>query len=225
MPSPLPSPPTITTTALTSTVATATLTTMLATTLATTLTTITVTNTTRTTTALSTSTLATAFVAASSVAPSSVATASTHTPHRRVPRPQVDYTIDSVIPELTGTFTQESRAAVIRMFGTTAEGNSVMVHVHGFFPYLYVRAPAGFTPAHCEAFRQTLAQRLKGQSQKEPLVNPVRARSPVHPPATLRAQPATLCPACKPARRRCSTCAWSRSSRSCTSSSATWATS
>ena len=166
-----------------------------------------------------------AFVAPSTVAPSSVATASTHTAHRRVPRPQVDYTIDSVIPELTGTFTQESRAAVIRMFGTTAEGNSVMVHVHGFFPYLYVRAPAGFTPAHCEAFRQTLAQRLKGQSQKEPLVNPVRARSPVHPPATLRAQPATLCPACKPARRRCSTCAWSRSSRSCTSSSATWATS
>jgi len=36
-----------------------------------------------------------------------------------------------------------------------------------------VRAPAGFTPAHCESFRQTLAQRLKGQSQKEPLVNPV----------------------------------------------------
>ena len=54
---------------------------------------------------------------------------------------------------------------------------------------------------------------------------PGAARSPVHPPATLRAQPATLCPACKPARRRCSTCAWSRSSRSCTSSSATWATS
>ena len=164
---------------------------MLATTLATTLTTITVTNTTRTTTALSTSTLATAFVAASSVAPSSVATASTHTPHRRVPRPQVDYTIDSVIPELTGTFTQESRAAVIRMFGTTAEGNSVMVHVHGFFPYLYVRAPAGFTPAHCEAFRQTLAQRLKGQSQKEPLVNPVRPAAPcTHlPPCVPSLQP------------------------------------
>lgn len=103
-----------------------------------------------------------------------------------VPRvPQVDYTIDSVIPELTGSFTQEARAAVLRMFGTTAAGNSVMVHVHGFFPYLYVRAPAGFTPAHCEAFRQTLAQRLKAGSQKEPLVNPVRTAAtctrPAHP--------------------------------------------
>ena len=97
----------------------------------------------------------------------------------------MDYTIDSVIPELTGSFTQEARAAVLRMFGTTAEGNSVMVHVHGFFPYLYVRAPAGFTPAHCEAFRQTLAQRLKAGSQKEPLVNPVRTAAtstrPAHP--------------------------------------------
>ena len=105
--------------------------------------------------------------------------------------PQVDYTIDSVIPELTGTFTQEARAAVIRMFGITKEGNSVMVHVHGFFPYLYVRAPTGFTPAHCEAFKQTLAQRLKGQSQKEPLVNPVRTAAPCTRPATPRAQPAT----------------------------------
>ena len=144
----------------------------------------------------------------------------------------MDYTIDSVIPELTGSFTQEARAAVLRMFGTTAEGNSVMVYVHGFFPYLYVRAPAGFTPAHCEAFRQTLAQRLKAGSQKEPLVNPVRtaatstqpahhapACTPVHPACT------PVHPACNRTRRRCSTCAWSRSSRSCTSSLATWATS
>ena len=103
----------------------------------------------------------------------------------------MDYTIDSVIPELTGSFTQEARAAVLRMFGTTAEGNSVMVHVHGFFPYLYVRAPAGFTPAHCEAFRQTLAQRLKAGSQKEPLVNPVRN-------AATRTRPAHHAPSLHP---------------------------
>ena len=103
----------------------------------------------------------------------------------------MDYTIDSVIPELTGSFTQEARAAVLRMFGTTAEGNSVMVYVHGFFPYLYVRAPAGFTPAHCEAFRQTLAQRLKAGSQKEPLVNPVRN-------AATRTRPAHHAPSLHP---------------------------
>lgn len=85
---------------------------------------------------------------------------------------------------MTGTFTQEARAAVIRMFGTTKEGNSVMVHVHGFFPYLYVRAPPSFTPAHCEAFRQTLSSRVKAQSSKEPLVNPVRSAASA--PATPR---------------------------------------
>ena len=110
----------------------------------------------------------------------------------------MDYTIDSVIPELTGSFTQEARAAVLRMFGTTAEGNSVMVHVHGFFPYLYVRAPAGFTPAHCEAFRQTLAQRLKAGSQKEPLVNPVRTAATSTRPARPCTQPAHHAPSLHP---------------------------
>ena len=93
------------------------------------------------------------------------------------------------------------------MFGTTAEGNSVMVHVHGFFPYLYVRAPSGFTQEHCEAFRQTLAQRLKGQSQKEPLVNPVRTAAPCTRPATPCAQLQPCVPilqphACAPGAQR-----------------------
>lgn len=44
----------------------------------------------------------------------------------------------------------------IRMYGATAEGHSVMVHVHGFLPYFYVHAPRGFTSATCVDFRNYL---------------------------------------------------------------------
>ena len=30
---------------------------------------------------------------------------------------------------------------VIRMYGVTEAGNSMMMHIHGFTPYLYVQAP------------------------------------------------------------------------------------
>jgi DNA polymerase elongation subunit (family B) len=86
---------------------------------------------------------------------------------------EADYTIEKTVPEMAGSLTKEERAAVIRMFGTTKDGNSVMVHVHGFFPYFYVRAPPGFQQSHVESFKQALGSRLKAQSTKEPLVSPV----------------------------------------------------
>nr|XP_054761510.1 DNA polymerase delta catalytic subunit-like [Lytechinus pictus] len=42
---------------------------------------------------------------------------------------------------------------IIRMFGVTDAGNSVMCHVHGFTPYFYIPAPQNFTPEHCSKFR------------------------------------------------------------------------
>ncbi|XP_067005880.1 DNA polymerase delta catalytic subunit isoform X2 [Anabrus simplex] len=45
---------------------------------------------------------------------------------------------------------------VMRMFGITAEGNSVCCHVHGFTPYLFVTAPEGFSEKHCAQFRTAL---------------------------------------------------------------------
>jgi len=35
-------------------------------------------------------------------------------------------------------------APVLRMFGLTMEGHSVVCHVHGFLPYFYVKAMTGF---------------------------------------------------------------------------------
>lgn len=34
---------------------------------------------------------------------------------------------------------------ILRLYGVTSDGNSVMAHVHGFASYLYTPAPEGFT--------------------------------------------------------------------------------
>lgn len=46
--------------------------------------------------------------------------------------------------------------AVLRLYGVTRDGNSVLAHVHGFLPYFYVPAPPGFTSSHCDVFRHAL---------------------------------------------------------------------
>lgn len=40
---------------------------------------------------------------------------------------------------------QAATVPVMRVFGTTEAGNSVLVNVHDFYPYLYVQAPEGLT--------------------------------------------------------------------------------
>uniref|UniRef100_H2Z262 DNA polymerase n=1 Tax=Ciona savignyi TaxID=51511 RepID=H2Z262_CIOSA len=51
---------------------------------------------------------------------------------------------------------QGGTAPVIRMFGVTAEGHSILCHFHGFLPYFYVKAMAGFKEEHCDEFCQCL---------------------------------------------------------------------
>ncbi|CAL1535781.1 unnamed protein product [Lymnaea stagnalis] len=45
---------------------------------------------------------------------------------------------------------------IIRMYGITMEGNSVMAHIHGFTPYFYIPAQNGFRKEDCGKFRDTL---------------------------------------------------------------------
>lgn len=33
---------------------------------------------------------------------------------------------------------------ILRLFGVTAKGNSVLANIHGFQPYFYIAAPSGF---------------------------------------------------------------------------------
>ncbi|GAB6033248.1 DNA polymerase delta catalytic subunit [Chamberlinius hualienensis] len=45
---------------------------------------------------------------------------------------------------------------IVRMFGVTEDGHSILCHVHGFTPYFYVSCPNDFRPEHCHTFREAL---------------------------------------------------------------------
>ena len=45
---------------------------------------------------------------------------------------------------------------IIRMYGLTEHGNSVMMLIHGVIPYFFVEAPPGFKESDCESFRRQL---------------------------------------------------------------------
>lgn len=49
---------------------------------------------------------------------------------------------------------------VIRVYGVTATGNSVLLHVHGFMPYFYVACPESFDSSKCGQVRQALNKAL-----------------------------------------------------------------
>ncbi|KAF8477172.1 DNA polymerase subunit delta large [Kalaharituber pfeilii] len=49
---------------------------------------------------------------------------------------------------------------VVRLFGVTENGNSVLLHVTNFNHYLYVGAPIGFEQSHLEPYKQFLEQKL-----------------------------------------------------------------
>ncbi|VDM34153.1 unnamed protein product, partial [Hydatigera taeniaeformis] len=45
---------------------------------------------------------------------------------------------------------------IIRVYGVSEKGHSVVAHVHGFLPYFYVAAPQNFMQEHLEEFRRQL---------------------------------------------------------------------
>ena len=70
---------------------------------------------------------------------------------------------------------------IIRVFGITMEGHSVMCHIHGFAPYFYVPAPENFQTAHCLSFKDALNQAVIGdmRSNKDNLSQAVLAVEPL----------------------------------------------
>lgn len=52
------------------------------------------------------------------------------------------------------------KTAIFRMYGVTEEGNSVMMHVHGFLPYFYMTCPDQLNQSHAANVRQVLEQAL-----------------------------------------------------------------
>ncbi|KAI4873613.1 hypothetical protein NFI96_016688 [Prochilodus magdalenae] len=66
----------------------------------------------------------------------------------------LDYYLGAAVAGMPGQV--QGKVPVVRMFGVTDSGNSVCCHVHGFAPYFYVPAPAGFTRCHLADFQKEL---------------------------------------------------------------------
>uniref|UniRef100_T1JE16 DNA polymerase n=1 Tax=Strigamia maritima TaxID=126957 RepID=T1JE16_STRMM len=67
---------------------------------------------------------------------------------------EIDHYIGKPISGMPGS--QIGPVPVIRMYGITADSNSVMCHVHGFVPYFFVPAPLNFVDADCRKFKNAL---------------------------------------------------------------------
>ncbi|KAG0235930.1 DNA-directed DNA polymerase delta [Actinomortierella wolfii] len=86
----------------------------------------------------------------------------------RPPVPAFDPARDNLIfqqIEADEYMSNSTNTPVIRFFGVTENGNSVICHVTGFLPYFYVPTPAGFKPENISAFKQALETGMeKGNS-------------------------------------------------------------
>ena len=60
----------------------------------------------------------------------------------------------------------ETPFPLIRMFCVTEDGHSALVNVYGYCPYLYVRAPAGFTVEQCGLLRDELERAMEAKGSK-----------------------------------------------------------
>ena len=68
---------------------------------------------------------------------------------------EVDHYVGTHITGMPGPYS--GPCPVLRMYGINMEGNSVLAHIHGFLPYLYVPAPAeDFDTENCVDFRVAL---------------------------------------------------------------------
>lgn len=66
----------------------------------------------------------------------------------------LDHYLGEPLPGMPGM--SRGPVPIVRMFGVTDSGHSVLCHVHGFLPYFYVEAPPNFRKEHCWPFREAL---------------------------------------------------------------------
>ena len=64
---------------------------------------------------------------------------------------------------------QTGVVAILRVFGVTAAGHSVLAHIHGFTPYFWTAPPAGMTEQDVPAFQIALEAQLAGARAKNRL--------------------------------------------------------
>lgn len=59
----------------------------------------------------------------------------------------------------------EKELPVIRMFGVTRDGHSILTHVHSFFPYFYVYTAMRPDATKLDSFRDTINEKVKQSNQ------------------------------------------------------------
>ena len=80
---------------------------------------------------------------------------------------EVDYTHGNYVHGMPGNTV--GLVPILRVYGVTGEGHSVLCNVHGFLPYLWVPAPANFKPQDVEVVRKTLNGRMEGANVPQAL--------------------------------------------------------
>lgn len=66
-----------------------------------------------------------------------------------------------------------SIGAIMRIYGVTVEGHSVMAHVHGFTPYFYIMAPTGFKEEQLPSFQKKLKALALTDKRNDAITEPV----------------------------------------------------
>ncbi|CAF0793979.1 unnamed protein product [Didymodactylos carnosus] len=82
------------------------------------------------------------------------------------------YTDYNGIPTILSTqrqVHQRGQTTVVRLYGVTDEGYSVMAHLYGYVPYLYTTAPPNFKKTDIERFKQNFNQALRNEARSKDL--------------------------------------------------------
>jgi len=77
----------------------------------------------------------------------------------------IDYYTEVPHPVFWPNLGAEQKVPVLRMYGVTEGGNSVLAHIHGFLPYFYVPCPEGFEDRM--VFGQSLEHQLAQAQTRE----------------------------------------------------------
>ncbi|CDS07654.1 hypothetical protein LRAMOSA01603 [Lichtheimia ramosa] len=91
----------------------------------------------------------------------------------RAPAPILDPSKDNLVfqqIEADDYMDHNSRKPVVRLYGVTKEGNSVVCHVHGFLPYFYFPAPVGLKQSHLPSLQAGLSARVQNGINRVDLV-------------------------------------------------------
>ncbi|KAJ3055861.1 DNA-directed DNA polymerase delta [Rhizophlyctis rosea] len=98
----------------------------------------------------------------------------------RAPLPKIDPAKDSIvfqqididdyadqIPDFIDNPYHLGEASILRMYGVTMEGNSVVCHVHGFQNYIYVPAPKDYRPELQDSFIRAMNANITTQRKNQ----------------------------------------------------------